>query len=79
MTKTTPYKRFIKTGLKEYDAKVISAKNCILLLSKYKATPKFIIIVEDLIKYFENIEEFEKCSTLKNYLKFNEEIFGEVK
>lgn len=76
MTKTTPYKKILKSGLKEYDSKVISAKNYILLLTKYKATPKFIKLVENLIKYFENIEEFEKCKTLKNYLRFNEEIFG---
>lgn len=64
-------------NLKQYDAKVISAQNCLKLLLNHKATPKFKEIVWKLIYYFENIEEYEKCKSLKDFLKFNEETFGE--
>lgn len=64
-------------NLKQYDAKVISAQNCLKLLLNHKATPKFKEIVWKLIHYFENIEEYEKCKSLKDFLKFNEETFGE--
>ncbi len=64
-------------NLKQYDAKVISAQNCLKLLLNHKATPKFKEIVWKLIYYFENIEEYEKCKSLKDFLKFNDEMFGE--
>ena len=74
MTIRRPLRYYINS-LSEYDAKIISAKNCIALLIKYKATPKFIDLVKNIIKYFEKLEEYEKCATLKNYLKYNKEKF----
>jgi hypothetical protein len=77
MQTTKPQKINLIDNLKQYDAKVISAQNCLKLLLNHKATPKFKEIVWKLIYYFENIEEYEKCKSLKNFLKFNEETFGE--
>ena len=77
MQTTKPQKINIIDNLKQYDAKVISAQNCLKLLLNHKATPKFKDIVWKLIYYFENLEEYEKCKSLKNFLKFNEETFGE--
>jgi len=77
MQTTKPPKLNIIDSLKQYDAKVISAQNCLKLLLNHKATPKFKDIVWKLIYYFENLEEYEKCKSLKNFLKFNEETFGE--
>jgi hypothetical protein len=77
MQTTKPQKINLIDNLKQYDTKVISAQNCLKLLLNHKATPKFKEIVWKLIYYFENIEEYEKCKSLKNFLKFNEETFGE--
>jgi hypothetical protein len=77
MQTTKPQKINLIDNLKQYDAKVISAQNCLKLLLNHKATPKFKDIVWKLIYYFENLEEYEKCKSLKNFLKFNEETFGE--
>jgi len=77
MQTTKPQKINLIDNLRQYDAKVISAQNCLKLLLNHKATPKFKDIVWKLIYYFENLEEYEKCKSLKNFLKFNEETFGE--
>jgi hypothetical protein len=77
MQTTKPQKINLIDNLKQYDAKVISAQNCLKLLLNHKATPKFKEIVWKLIYYFENLEEYEKCKSLKNFLKFNEETFGD--
>jgi hypothetical protein len=77
MQTTKPQKINLIENLRQYDAKVISAQNCLKLLLNHKATPKFKDIVWKLIYYFENLEEYEKCKSLKNFLKFNEETFGE--
>ena len=64
MQTTKPQKINLIDNLKQYDTKVISAQNCLKLLLNHKATPKFKEIVWKLIYYFENIEEYEKCSLL---------------
>jgi len=78
-TKKSPNNKInLKSSLKEYDAKCLSAQNCLKLLLNHKATPRFIEMVNKIISYFESIEEYEKCKSLKDFLKYNEEVFGNV-
>lgn len=64
-----------ENDISEYDRNIIASRIYLKLLLYHKATPKFIEKVEEKIKYFEDIGEYEKCRDLQKYLKYNKEIY----